>query len=271
MSDPTIDLIRKVYSEPVPLQSELTNPFNANKRKRKTTDKSLVSDELDADIQTWEVKDFCKYFAQEYKKSFGGTYKVTYVSDGPIFKQILGFMEDNKIDKNQYCKNFIDWCFENKALIIQAQGFILPTTIVYSLNKYYQDKVYKNDKEEALIDIFDDIEYLDKNGKHKEIYSKFGIPVSATYLIHKKKIPLDAVVSNLKMLFEMLSTGNSQQMNLLESIFQKSIFRSPYIPEMELLDWRDVFDEFLLKSKKENWWENNDYPGMPRFDFKKLL
>ena len=42
-------------------------------------------------------------------------------------------------------------------------------------------------------------------------------------------------------------------------------------PEMELLDWRDVFDEFLLKSKKENWWENNDYPGIPRFDFKKLL
>ena len=113
--------------------------------------------------------------------------------------------------------------------------------------------------------------FLDKNGKHKEIYSKFGVPISATYLIHKKKIPLDAVVSNLKMLFEMLSTGNSQQINLLESIFQKSIFRSPYIPEMELLDWRDVFDEFLLKSKKENWWENNDYPGIPRFDFKKLL
>lgn len=271
MNDPTINLIRKVYAEPVPLQSELTNPFKANKRNKKNIDKSLVTDELDSDIQTWEVKDFCKYFAAEYKKSIGGLYKLSYVSDGPIFKQILGFMEDNKIDKNQNCKNFIDWCFENKAIIIQSHGFLLPNTMVYFLNRYYQEKIYVNNKSEALIDIFDDIDYLDKNGKHKEIYSKFGIPISATYLVNKKKIPLDAVISNLKMLFEMLSTGNAQQVNLLESIFQKSIYRSPYIPEMELLDWRDVFDEFLSKSKKENWWENSDYPGIPRFDFKKLL
>jgi hypothetical protein len=252
MKDPTIDLIRKVYSEPVPLQSELSNPFKANKRQRKNVDKSL-SEELDSDIQTWEPKDFCKYFANEYKKSIAGFYKLSYVSDGPIFKQILGFMEDNKIDKNLYAKSFIDWCFENKAVIIQSHGFILPNTIIYFLNRYYQEKVYTNNKLEALIDVYDDIEYLDKNGKHKEIYSKFGIPISATYLIRKKKIPLDAVV------------------NLLESIFQKSIYRSPYIPDMELLDWRDVFEEFLIKSKKENWWENNDYPGIPRFDFTKLL
>ena len=271
MSDPTIDLIKKVYSEPVPLQSELSNPFKANKRQRKSIDKSLNSDELDSDIQTWEPKDFCKYFASEYKKSFGGFYKLSYVSDGPIFKQILGFMEDNKIDKNLYAKSFIDWCFENKAIIIQSHGFILPNTIIYFLNRYYQEKVYTSSKSEALIDVYDDIEYLDKNGKHKEIYSKFGIPISATYLIRKKKIPVDAVISNLKMLFEMLASGNSQQVNLLESIFQKSIYRSPYIPDMDLLDWRDVFEEFLTKSKKENWWENNDYPGIPRFDFKKLL
>jgi len=56
----------------------------------------------------------------------------------------------------------------------------------------------------------------------------------------------------------------------LSDIFQKSISRSPYIPEFALLNWRDLF--FLAKKfSKESWWREEDYPGEPRFKYDKFL
>jgi hypothetical protein len=269
--DPTIELIHKIYAQPVPLKSELSNPFAANRRKRKTIDTRLESDVLDADVSKWETRDFCKYFAQEYKAHIGGTYKITYTSDQMVVREIFDFMEDNKLPKNEDCKKFIDWCFQNKNIIIQQTGYLMPSTIRHFLNRYYQDSIVPQHSSNYKIDIYDELAILDKTGKHRELYSKFGIPIASTYFINKKNIPEEAVIDNLHLLFDTLASGNSEQKQFLTNIIQKSINRSPYIPEMNLLNWRGVFEDILVKYKSEKWWREEDYIGSPRFDFKKLI
>ncbi len=267
--DPTIDLVRKVYSKPVPLQSELTNPFNANKR-RKTKSTEIKVDEFPDDINKWDNRTFSKYFGEQYKIHVGGFYKITFTSDNQIMQSILDFMEDNKLSKKEHAKLFLDWCFANKDVIISSQSYFLPTTIRNFLNKYYQDQIRQNDDTTPLIDIFSEIEELYANGRQREIYSKYGIPVASTYFINKKNFDYENVKINLFTLFETLAEGNIEQKRLLGDIFQKSIARSPYLNSMYLLDWRDTFSSLADKYKKESWWKDDDYLGKPRFDYDKI-
>ena len=58
---------------------------------------------------------------------------------------------------------------------------------------------------------------------------------------------------------------------LIADTFQKSISRSPYVPEFDLLDWREIFIKYTAKYKEETWWRDEDYPGKPRFQFDKFL
>ena len=52
-NDPTYDFVMSIYMQHVPLQSELTNPFSANKRQRKTKLVTKVAKELPDDLGTW--------------------------------------------------------------------------------------------------------------------------------------------------------------------------------------------------------------------------
>jgi len=82
---------------------------------------------------------------------------------------------------------------------------------------------------------------LDDKGRSKEILSKYGIPIAATYFIHHKDINFDSVVSGFTKLFEKLDSGTSEETKIFSDIMQKSISRSPYIPEFALLNCRDDF------------------------------
>ena len=268
--DPTIDLVRKVYSKPVPLQEELTNPFNANKRRNKKNT-AIKLDDFPEDINEWEIRTFSKYFAEQYKIYIGGIYKITYVNDNMVMQSIFDFMEDNKLNKREHTKKFLDWCFSNKDMITSTQSYFLPTTVRNFLNKYYQDQIRRNDESVPLIDIFLEMESLYSNGRQREIYSKFGIPIASTYFINKKNFDYENVKINLITLFETLAEGNLEQKRLLGDIFQKSITRSPYLDSMYLLNWRDVFSSLVEKYTKESWWKDDDYLGKPRFDFDKIL
>jgi hypothetical protein len=78
-------------------------------------------------------------------------------------------------------------------------------------------------------------------------------------------------ISGLNKLFETLSKGNAEEKKLISDTFQKSISRSPYLPEFDLLDWREIFIKYTAKYKEETWWRDEDYPGKPRFQFDKFL
>ena len=269
VKDPTYDFVKGIYMQHVPLQTELVNPFQANKRQRK---KPIVKTlkEAPEDLKDWTAKNFTDYFLNEYKKAFDGIYRVTYTSDNKIINIIADFMEDNKLDKNEWTKKFIDWCFINKTVIMQRSGFFLLMEFPHYLNRYYQDAINTNSTA-PLIDIYDEVRNLAKLGRSKELFSKYGIPVVCTYYANTQKISKEDFISGLNQLFLTLSKGNAEEKKLIADTFQKSVSRSPYLPEFDLLDWREIFVKYTAKYKEETWWRDEDYPGNPRFQFNKFL
>ena len=57
-------MIMDVYKRNVPLQSEIANPFSANKRQRKKTLVPKAANVLPDDISSWNSKNFVDYFAE---------------------------------------------------------------------------------------------------------------------------------------------------------------------------------------------------------------
>ena len=269
VNDPTYDFVKSIYLQHIPQQSELSNPFNSNKRQRKRT---LVtkSKEIPNDISTWTPKNFSDYFGAEYKRVFDGVYKITYISDNKIVNIILEFMIDNGLEKNEWTKKYIDWCFLNKSLILQRSGHFLLTELPNFLNRYYQDVINTN-AAVTLLDIFSDVHALAAEGKSKELFSKYGIPIACTYYSSYKNINNEQLIAGLKKLMLQLSRGNAQEKKLLSDIIQKSISRSPYSENFKILDWREIFDHEISKYKSEPWWRAEDYPGQPRFKVEKFL
>ena len=269
VKDPTYDFVKGIYMQHIPLQTELVNPFQANKRQRKKPVAKVLK-EAPEELKDWTAKNFTDYFFNEYKRVFSGVYRVTYTSDNKIINIIADFMEDNQLDKNEWTKKFIDWCFLNKTVIMQRSGHFLLIEFPHYLNRYYQDVIHTNSST-PLIDIFDEVRTLAKLGRSKELFSKYGIPIVCSYYAHANNISKEDFISGLNQLFETLSKGNVEEKKLISDTFQKSISRSPYLPEFDLLDWREIFIKYTAKYKEETWWRDEDYPGNPRFQFDKFL
>jgi hypothetical protein len=269
VNDPTYDFVKSIYLQHIPQQSELSNPFSANKRQRKKT-LSTRSKEIPADYLQWSPKNFSDYFGTEYKRVFDGVYKITYTSDNKIINIIMEFMIENGLDKNEWTKKFIDWCFLNKGIILQRSGHFLLPELPNFLNRYYQDVISTNSTI-ALMDIFPDVKLLASEGKSKELFSKYGIPIACTYYATYKNISDEQLISGLRNLFNQLSKGNIQEKKLLSDIIQKSISRSPYPSSFKILEWRETFMSEISKYKTETWWRADDYPGQPRFKIEKFL
>jgi hypothetical protein len=270
INDPTYDFVQGIYMLHVPDKSQLSNPFAANKRQRSKKIVVKTEKNFPVDINQWTTKTFVDYFAEEYKNNFNGFYKITYTSDNKIMNSISDFMEDNNLAKNEWTKKFLDWCFVNKEVMVKKTGHFLLMNLPSFLNRYYQDVVISNHKT-PLISIFSDVDLLAKQGKSKEIYSKYGIPTASTYYKYSKNIEDDQIESGLKKLFVSLAEGTAEDKKLLESIVQKSISRSPYISDFIMLDWRETFQDIVDKFKDETWWRDEDYPGSPRFDYDKFI
>ena len=269
VKDSTYDFVKGIYMQHIPLQTELVNPFQANKRQRKKPVAKVLK-EAPEELKDWTAKNFTDYFFNEYKRVFSGVYRVTYTSDNKIINIIADFMEDNQLDKNEWTKKFIDWCFLNKTVIMQRSGHFLLIEFPHYLNRYYQDVIYTNSST-PLIDIFDEVRTLAKLGRSKELFSKYGIPIVCSYYANANNISKEDFISGLNKLFETLSKGNAEEKKLISDTFQKSISRSPYLPEFDLLDWREIFIKYTAKYKEETWWRDEDYPGKPRFQFDKFL
>lgn len=264
-------MIMDVYKRQVPLQSEIANPFSANKRQRKKTLVPKTPNALPEDISTWSSKNFVDYFAEEYLKHFSGTYKKTYSSDCSFINQIFDFMEANDLDRNIASKKFIDWCFANSQVIASKNGVFLLNTIKNHLNSYFQQAILDTREKSIQIDIFSDIVELDKKGKAREVFTTYGIPLAATYFVNHKNISTKNVISGLHQLFSSLSNGDADQKLFISKVIQRSISRGPYIDGFELLDWREVFQAVVEPFKQELWYKEKDFSGKPQYKLEKFL
>ena len=278
-NDPTYQIVARIMSKPVPLQSELTNPFAANKRRKKLL---LNPDEkkdntLPDDVLLWSVKSFVDYFADTYKDKTGGYYKKTYAADNAIFSEIGKFFSSNGLQKQEWTKKFIDWCFVNQSKIIEKSGYLLPTSIINYLNHFYQEEVMPK-VEENTIDrshfessLLDEIKQVDKESKASHLFYRFGIPIAATYFLQIKGIKEETVVKGLEVFMNTLANGDAEQRNMLSIICERSVMKSPYPEEFNFLDWRERYKTYSSRFNKENWWRDNDYKGKPLSEYGKLI
>jgi hypothetical protein len=269
--DSTVQMVMDIYKKPVPLQSEIANPFSANKRQRKK--KVLVDSnhDLPENVQDWNTKHFVNFYAEQYFSFFKVLYKKTYASDCTVISEIFTFFEQNNQDKLQRTKEYIEWAFINNTYVTKTSGVFLLTSLRGFMNYFMQEKVLNQRDVNRTINIYDDVDKLAAQGKTKEVYAKFGIPIASTYFTNKKEINEKDMLAGVKLLIETLIQGDSEQKNMLVEIVNKSIDRSPYPESFNLVNWREKFPVLAEQFNKESWWKDRDYSGKPNFDVERFL
>lgn len=269
--DPTVEIVKSIHLMEVPLQSEIKNPFDSNTRKKSKIVTKRSFSEIPENIEDWNSKDFVNYFAQCYKQHFNGIYKKTYYSDCSKINEFLEFMDANELNKIEWTKKFLDWCFENNDFIYKSTNTFTLGALRKYLNTFYQQVIYKESKSNVAVDIYDEVKEAIENGKTKEVLAIYGIPIVATYFINHKNIEQSKIKSGLKILFDNLIKGDLEELSLLNKITQRSISRSPYPQNFELLNWRIEFPKLKNKYKKELWWRDSDYNGNLQYKYDRFL
>ncbi len=139
------------------------------------------------------------------------------------------------------------------------------------MNYFMQEKVLNQRDTNRTINIFDDVQKLASQGKTREVFAKFGIPIAATYFSKHKSINEKDMIAGINLLVDTLIKGDTEQKNMLVEIVNKSIDRSPYPESFHLVNWRDKFPILAENFNKESWWKDKDYSGKPNFDVERFL
>jgi len=279
-TDAVHELVMSVMSVEVPAEGQLVNPFKPKRKSSKQTslDEMLnrrTPSELPDDVNIWTNKNFATFFARNFQNYFGGNYKITFVSDLPIIKQIQDFFKNNGLDSNEWTKKFIEWSFENNEIIIKRYNYFTLNTVLNSINYFYQDEILSKVESGEVVRIENDYSLLkeidDLQGKisSTEIFARFGIPITVTYLCNIKKYSYAKVMSALMKRFE--NSQSSSDIQILERIFNSSIINSPYPDSFLCLDWRDLMKEQINFYKTETWWRDSDYKGKYLNKYESLL
>lgn len=272
-------IVTNIMSIDVPPEGQLVNPFKPKRRQNSqvTLDEMVTKKtpvELPEDVSTWTNKHFVTHFSRQYQSFIGGNYKITFTSDLPIIKQIGDFFLSNGLDKNEYTKKLIDWAFENSEQIIRKYNYITLLSVFNSINFFYQDEVLPKVEDGIVVrdskdtSLLEEISSLQDKVKSTELFARFGIPITVTYLVKIKGYDLNKIMSSLNVRF---SDNKSSDVEILERIFNSSIINSPYPEEFLALNWRDSFQNLISFFKTETWWRDKDYKGSPLAKYNTLL
>lgn len=264
-------IVESVLSEPIPEPGQLVNPF---KKQRKTNKQTSLDDmltkrgpqDLPEDLNSWTSKNFATYFSRCYQNSTGGNYKITFTSDLPIIKQIGDFIESNDLPRNEWTKKFIDWSIKNYDRITQKHGYFTLNSVFNSINYFYQEIILTGnsiDSSDADMATFlGSIQEVEKAGNITEIFAKFGIPITVTYLKNIANLQEDQIHSVLEKRLKTLSLGMNGNHQILERIIKSSIMSSPYSEDFSSLDWRVRYEKYIKDFYLESWWRDEDYQGV---------
>jgi len=269
------DIINRILTSPIPENGQLLHPIQAQKRKK---DGQLKLDDVPTTkerktIEDWNPKDFVDYFANKFQEVTGGNYRRVYRADGTAFQEMLRFFGSNGLEKNEWTKKFIDWSFSKRDVIKRKFGYFDPHTILRVINYYYQDEILplidgnkiQRDEESSLLD---ELTEAFSSGKDIEVFEQFGIPITATYMIHIRHVNRDRLIEAIRQRLLILMQSNRGD---AKKIFLKSIINSTYRTDFELLDWRDLYSDILKTFEAESWWRDNDYRGVPLKKYKEIV
>lgn len=273
-------IVESVMSEPIPEQGQLINPF---KKQRKSSKQVTLDDmlnkrgpqELPENVEEWSGKNFATYFARSYQNATGGNYKITFTSDLPIIKQIGDFIVSNDLPRNQGTKNFIDWAMKNHDRITQKHGYFTLNSVFNSINYFHQEIILTGNSIDSPdaegIAFIETIKEVESAGNVTEIFAKFGIPITITYLTKISGLDEDKIYSVLDKRLKTLSIGMNGNQLIMERIFKSSIMSSPYPKDFSALDWRERYNLFTSNYYLEAWWRDEDYRGDPQEKYDVLL
>jgi len=279
-TDAVHEIVMSVMSVDVPAEGQLSNPFKPKRKNSKQTSleemlNKRTQSELPEDVKSWTNKNFAIYFARCFQNYFGGNYKITFVSDLPIIKQMQDFFRKNGLEEYEWTKKFIDWSFINNELIIKKYNYFTLNSILNSINYFYQDEILSKVetgevvRSESDSTLLKEIEDLHGKISSTEIFARFGIPITVTYLCNIKKYEYAKVANALLKRFE--SNQNNNDIQILERIFNSSIINSPYPESFLCLDWRDLMTNQISYFKTESWWRDSDYKGKYLNKYESLL
>jgi hypothetical protein len=269
------DIINRILTSPIPNEGHLVHPLQAQKRTKtgQTTMSDVKVDKQVKSVEQWGTKEFVDYFATKFQDVTGGNYRRAYRADGMAFQEMLSFFASNGVSKNEWTKKFIDWAFERRELIKRRYNYFTPHTVLNVINYFYQDEILplvevNNIEREEADSIVSELEADIKSGKFIEAFIKYGIPITATYMIRKCNAEPSALRGILKQRLDILMQTDRKD---AKRVFLKSIINSPYPSQFEFLDWRDLYDDIVSKFENESWWRPNDYRGTPLKTYKELL
>lgn len=279
-TDAVHEIVMSVMSIDVPAEGQLSNPFKPKRKNSKQTSleemlNKRTQSELPEDIKSWTNKNFATYFARCFQNYFGGNYKITFVSDLPIIKQMQDFFIKNGLDEHEWTKKFIDWSFVYSGLIIKKYNYFTLNSVWNSINYFYQDEILSKVesgevvRSESDTTLLKEIEDLQGKISSTEIFARFGIPITVTYLCKIKKYDYVKVTSALLKRFE--NNQNNNDIQILERIFNSSIINSPYPESFLCLDWRELMSNQINYFKTESWWRDSDYKGKYLNKYESLL
>lgn len=269
------DIINRILTSPIPAEGQLIHPIQSQKRKKagQLTIGDVGAVKEKKKIDEWTTKDFVDYFANKFQEVTGGNYRRVYRADGTAFQEMLRFFGSNGLEKNEWTKKFIDWSFSRRDTIKRKFGYFDPHSILRVINYYYQDeilplidgeKIQRGDETSLL----DELTEAFSSGKDIEVFAQFGIPITATYMIHVRNVDRDRLIEAVRQRLLILVQSNR---NEAKKIFLKSIINSPYGTDFELLDWRDLYSDVVKSFETESWWRDNDYRGIPLKKYKEII
>jgi len=276
VDDNVRDIINRILTSPVPAEGQLLHPIQSKKRGKK--EEQLTLEDVDTkqkqSVEDWNAKDFVDYFANKFQETTGGNYRRVYRADGTAFQEMLRFFGSNGLDKSEWTKKFVDWSFKRRDLIKRKFGYFNPHTILRVINYFYQDEILplvegeqiqRTAEENSLID---ELTEAFSSGKDIEVFAQFGIPITATYMIHMRDIDKDRLQEVLRQRLMILMKSDR---NEAKKVFLKSIINSPYRTDYEFLDWREMYADIIKNFEMESWWRENDYRGKPLPKYKEIV
>lgn len=275
VDDNVKDIINRILTSPIPADGQLLHPIQSQKRKKEgqLTIGDVATTKERKKVEDWNPKDFVDYFANKFQEVTGGNYRRVYRADGTAFQEMLRFFGSNGLEKNEWTKKFIDWSFSRRDVIKRKFGYFDPHSILRVINYYYQDEILpliegnKIQRDEE-ISLLDELTEAFSSGKDIEVFEQFGIPITATYMIHIRHVDRDRLIEAIRRRLLILMQSNRSD---AKKIFLKSIINSPYDSNFELLDWRDLYSDILKTFESESWWRDNDYRGIPLKKYKEIV
>jgi hypothetical protein len=279
------DIIDRIMSSPVPDKARLSNPVAAvGVRKKKTRNQQITlshllneSDEVIGSVKEWTARTLLDYFAAKFQDKTDRNYKRIYQADGPYFTQMMRFMASNGLNKSEWTKHFIDWCFDHYKEITRKHNSFAPVYMLSYLNRFYQEIVMPKVEDDTIerdhhdLSLVEEVAEAEKEGKVAEIFGKFGIPVAATYFVKQRGYSEDFVDKAVRKRLESLKEKGQVGAQQIERMFQMSVLNSPYPDDFAFLDWRNRFKEYAKPSSECAWWRESDYKGKPLPKYKALL